>query len=127
MVIVITFTKGKKRKNTVISCCVLIGVRLATPKMSKRIDEKGYVASATNAEFALEVGKEVVAVDPEYFRPTEVDLLIGDPTKANTQLNWTPKYDLQHLVEDMMKGDLAIFKKDQLLKENGYKTLDYFE
>ena len=91
------------------------------------IDEKGYIASSTNAEFNLEVGKEVVAVDPDYFRPTEVDLLIGDPTKANTQLGWIPKYDLQALVEDMMKGDLAIFKKDQLLKSNGYKTMDYFE
>ncbi len=91
------------------------------------INEKGCVASATNPDYALEVGKEVVAVDPEYFRPTEVDLLIGDPTKANTQLGWTPKYDLQALVEDMMQGDLGIFKKDQLLKKNGYKTLDYFE
>lgn len=91
------------------------------------VDEKGYVASSSNDDYALEIGKEVVAVDPDYFRPTEVDLLIGDPTKANTQLGWQPKYDLQELVEDMMKGDIAIFKKDQLLKDNGYKTLDYFE
>lgn len=91
------------------------------------IDERGYIASASNPEYKLEVGKEVVAVDPDYFRPTEVDLLIGDPTKANAQLGWIPKYDLQELVEDMMKGDIAIFKKDQLLKDNGYKTLDYFE
>lgn len=91
------------------------------------VEERGYVASSSNPDYPLEIGKEVVAVDPDYFRPTEVDLLIGDPTKANTQLGWKPKYDLQALVEDMMRGDLAIFKKDQLLKNNGYKTMDYFE
>jgi GDPmannose 4,6-dehydratase len=83
--------------------------------------------SSTNPEFPVEIGKEVVAVDPEYFRPTEVDLLIGDPTKANNQLGWKPKYDLRKLVEEMMAGDLAIFRKDKFLKENGYNTLDYFE
>ena len=91
------------------------------------VDEKGYVLSSTNPEFPVEIGKEVVAVDPEYFRPTEVDLLIGDPTKANNQLGWKPKYDLRKLVEEMMAGDLAIFRKDKFLKENGYNTLDYFE
>jgi GDPmannose 4,6-dehydratase len=91
------------------------------------IEEKGYVSSSNNPDFQVEIGKEVVAVDPEYFRPTEVDLLIGDPTKANTQLGWKPKYDLQMLVGEMMNGDIAIFKKDRLLKENGYQTLDYFE
>lgn len=90
-------------------------------------NEKGYVASCSNPDYQLEVGKEIVAVDPRYFRPTEVDLLIGDPTKANTQLGWKPKYDLRKLVEEMMAGDLAIFEKDKLLKQNGYKTLDYFE
>lgn len=75
----------------------------------------------------LAVGQEVVAVDPRYYRPTEVDLLIGDPTKAQTKLNWKPKYDLPLLVKDMMKGDLKLMKKELFLKTSGFKTLNYFE
>ena len=71
------------------------------------VDEKGIVVSCSNAAFQLAVGKEVVAVDPEYFRPTEVDLLIGDATKARTKLGWQPKYNLASLVKEMMAGDLA--------------------
>ena len=74
-----------------------------------------------------QIGKEVLAVDPKYFRPTEVDLLIGDPTKARTKLGWECKYDLQYLVKDMMQADVKLMKKDQFLKENGYETLNYFE
>ncbi|MCB9205227.1 MAG: GDP-mannose 4,6-dehydratase [Flavobacteriales bacterium] len=91
------------------------------------VNETAYVSSSSNPDYPLEVGKQVLAVDPKYFRPTEVDLLIGDPTKANTKLGWIPKYDLSGLVADMIKGDLAAFKKDRLLRESGYKTLDYFE
>jgi GDPmannose 4,6-dehydratase len=57
------------------------------------------------------IGKEVVAVDPRYFRPTEVELLIGDPTKAKTQLGWTLQYDLPALVKDMMASDVKLFTK----------------
>ena len=76
---------------------------------------------------ALKLGMTVVKVDPKYFRPTEVDLLLGDPTKAKTQLGWQPKYDLQLLVEDMMKSDLNLMKKDEYLKQGNYETLNYFE
>lgn len=76
---------------------------------------------------ALKMGQTVVKVDPEYFRPTEVDLLIGDPTKAQTKLGWKPKYNLQSLVEDMMQADLHLVKKDDYLKKGGFKTLNYFE
>ena len=75
----------------------------------------------------LVIGQQVVAVDKRYFRPTEVDLLIGDPTKAKTKLNWQPKYDLKGLVNDMMKGDLKLMKKELFLRESGFKTLNYFE
>ena len=75
----------------------------------------------------LPIGKEVVCVDPRYFRPTEVELLIGDATKAREKLNWKPKYDLKALVNDMMKGDLKMVKKDKYLRDGGYKTLNYFE
>ena len=80
----------------------------------------------TNNELP-EIGKEVLAVDPKYFRPTEVDLLIGDPTKANTKLGWIPEHDLASLIKDMMKSDVRLMKKDQFLKDNGYATLNYFE
>ncbi|HEY5510366.1 MAG TPA: GDP-mannose 4,6-dehydratase [Prolixibacteraceae bacterium] len=68
-----------------------------------------------------------VAVDTKYFRPTEVDLLIGDPTKAMTKLGWKPRYDLQGLITDMMQSDIHLMKKDAYLREGGYRTLNYFE
>ncbi|MES2377314.1 MAG: GDP-mannose 4,6-dehydratase [Bacteroidota bacterium] len=75
----------------------------------------------------LKLGQTVVKVDAKYFRPTEVELLIGDPTKANTQLGWKPKYDLPALVKDMMESDLQMVKKDDYLKKGGFKTMNYFE
>jgi len=75
----------------------------------------------------LKPGTIVVQVDEKYFRPTEVDLLLGDPTKANTKLNWKPKYDLPALVKDMVQSDLHLMKKDEYLKQGGFRTLNYFE
>jgi GDPmannose 4,6-dehydratase len=75
------------------------------------IAEVGKVIACKNPEYQVEIGKTVVSVDERYFRPTEVELLIGDPTKSKTKLGWKPKYDLKALVEDMMRGDIAIFKK----------------
>lgn len=91
------------------------------------VDEKGYVRACSNPQFQVEIGKEVVSVDPQYFRPTEVDLLLGDPTKSKTKLGWTPKYDLPALVKDMMASDVKLMQKDKFLQEAGYKTLRYFE
>lgn len=91
------------------------------------VNEKGYVKACNNPEFQIEIGTEVLAVDPKYFRPTEVDLLIGDPTKAKTKLGWECKYDLAALVKDMMQSDLKLMQKDQYLKDGGYTTLNYFE
>eukprot|EP01098_Paradermamoeba_levis_P003365 TRINITY_DN1545_c0_g1_i1.p5 TRINITY_DN1545_c0_g1~~TRINITY_DN1545_c0_g1_i1.p5 ORF type:complete len:152 (-),score=2.99 TRINITY_DN1545_c0_g1_i1:3970-4425(-) len=102
-----------------------IGVELAFT--GEGVDEVGTVASSTNPEFPVEVGKVVVSIDPRYFRPTEVDLLLGDPTKAMTQLNWTPKYDLPALVKDMMTSDIDLFRRDQLLASSGHQILNYFE
>lgn len=90
-------------------------------------DEKGLVAACNHPDFQIELGKEVVAVDPAYFRPTEVDLLVGDPTKSNTKLGWKPKYDLKMLVEDMMHADVNHFRKEKLLKEYGYSIKNQFE
>ncbi|NCU02759.1 MAG: GDP-mannose 4,6-dehydratase [Chitinophagaceae bacterium] len=91
------------------------------------VDEKGFVKSCANPDYALAVGTEMVAVDPRYFRPTEVELLIGDPTKANTKLGWKPKYDLNGLVKEMVAADLDIFKREKLLHESGYKIKNQFE
>ena len=76
---------------------------------------------------SLRFGQTVVKVDPKYYRPTEVDLLIGDASKARQKLGWQPKYDLQALVSDMMHSDLHLVKKDDYLKKGGFKTLNYFE
>ena len=75
----------------------------------------------------LIIGKELVFVDPLYFRPTEVDLLIGDPSKAKQKLGWEPKYDLNALVNDMMKGDLKLMKREKYLQDGGHKVFNYFE
>ncbi|MFD2553683.1 GDP-mannose 4,6-dehydratase [Sphingobacterium tabacisoli] len=75
----------------------------------------------------IKLGQTVVKVDSRYYRPTEVDLLIGDPTKAQTQLNWKPKYDLQMLVSEMVQSDLHLMRKEQYLKDGGFETLNYFE
>ena len=91
------------------------------------VDEKAYVESCSHPDYQLEIGKEVLAVDQKYFRPTEVDLLIGDPTKAKTKLGWVPEYELQDLVKDMMQSDLKLMQKEQFLKEGGYRILNYFE
>jgi len=91
------------------------------------VDEKAYVVACENKDYQLEIGKEVLSIDPAYFRPTEVDLLIGDPSKAKQKLGWVPEYDLEGLVEDMMDSDLKLMKKEQFLKNGGYEMLNSFE
>jgi GDPmannose 4,6-dehydratase len=103
-------------------------------------DEKGYFVGVNESLFIEKAGEQylagvksristspIVAVDPKYFRPTEVELLIGDPTKALTKLGWKPDYDLAGLVKDMMQSDVKLMKKDAWLREGGYRTLNYFE
>jgi GDPmannose 4,6-dehydratase len=90
------------------------------------VNEVGFVKKC-HREYKLPEGKEVVAVDPKYFRPTEVDLLLGDPTKAKTKLGWKPKHDLNSLVKDMMQSDLALFKRDKYLLDGGHKVMRYHE
>ena len=85
------------------------------------------IASCSNPNFKLPIGKVVLSIDEKYFRPTEVDLLLGDPSKAEKQLGWKPKYDLKMLVKEMMESDLELFKKDKYLKEGGHNVLNYHE
>ena len=72
-------------------------------------------------------GQTILEVDPSYFHPTEVDLLLGDPTKAKEQLGWEPEYDLKALVKDMLKFDITLFKKDIDLMKAGYQTINQIE
>ncbi len=92
------------------------------------VEEIGIIASSTG-EFAekLRVGSTVVRIDPRYFRPTEVDLLIGNPQKAKDLLGWEPKYDLAMIVKDMMESDLKLMTKDKYLKDGGFNVHNYFE
>tara|TARA_B110000003_G_scaffold228021_1_gene229434 strand:- start:8396 stop:9523 length:1128 start_codon:yes stop_codon:yes gene_type:complete len=84
------------------------------------INEKAYVVKCNNSSFKIETGKEVLSIDPNYFRPTEVDLLIGDPSKAKTKLGWVPEYNLSSLVKDMMQSDMKLMQKDLYLKNQGF-------
>ena len=91
------------------------------------LKETGIVVKSDDSTFLVKKGQEVVRIDPNYFRPTEVELLIGDPTKAKTKLGWVPKYDLDGLVKEMVANDLELFKRDHYLKEGGHKTFQYHE
>jgi GDPmannose 4,6-dehydratase len=102
-------------------------VGIAVEFKGEGVDEKGYVVSCSNPDFQVEIGKEVVAVDEKYFRPTEVELLIGDPTKSKTKLGWEPKYDLQGLVKEMVAADVDLFRREKLLKDSGYAIKNQFE
>jgi len=93
----------------------------------KGIEEKAFVAACNNEDFQLEIGKEILSIDPTYFRPTEVDLLLGDPTKAKEKLGWVPENDLPSLVKDMMKSDVALMKKDIDLLKAGHQILKQIE
>ncbi len=111
-------------------------------------NEKGFVTAIDENLFSAKVGEQyleqlkkriqksislkpvelpIVAIDPQYFRPTEVELLIGDATKSREKLGWIPKYDLKGLIADMIQSDVALMKKDAWLRDGGYRTLNYFE
>ncbi len=114
----------------------------------ENVDEKGYLTAIDEKVFLEKVGEQyfeafkkrvqknssstmngapLVAVDPQYFRPTEVELLIGDATKAKEKLGWIPKYDLKGLISEMIQSDIDLMKKDAYLRDGGYRTLNYFE
>jgi GDPmannose 4,6-dehydratase len=95
--------------------------------IGKGIEEIAVVKSCSNPKYKLEIGKEVLSVDSRYFRPTEVDLLIGDSSKAKEKLGWVPEISLKELVNDMMKSDIKLFERDRYLNEGGYKTFNYYE
>lgn len=90
-------------------------------------NEIGKIVACTNPEYQLELDKVVVKVDPTYYRPTEVELLIGDATKCKEKLGWKPKYQLPELIKEMMEADVKYFKKEKYLRDGGHDVLDYNE
>jgi len=93
----------------------------------KNENEVGMVKSSGHPSYRLPVGKEVVAVDPKYYRPTEVDLLVGDASKAQKKLGWKPSYDLAALVKEMVAADIALFEKEKFLKDSGFAIKNQYE
>lgn len=112
-------------RDFVIKSFAQVGIELEFQGIGSQ--EVAYVKSCSHSEYQLEVGKKVVAVDPRYYRPTEVDLLLGDPSKAREKLGWKPRYALDELVKDMMISDLDLFKRDRYLLKGGHKVLNYHE
>ena len=102
-----------------------VGVRLRF--QGEGVNEKAFIESCTNKAYQLPGGKEVLSIDARYYRPTEVDLLIGDASKAKEKLGWECQYQLSDLVKDMMQSDLKLMQKDQYLKDGGYQTMNYYE
>ncbi|HEV2353886.1 MAG TPA: GDP-mannose 4,6-dehydratase, partial [Puia sp.] len=102
-----------------------IGVELEF--RGKEEKEVAVVAASTNPDFMVPAGKEVLAVDARYYRPTEVDLLIGDPSKAQRQLGWKPHYDLPMLVKEMVDADVQLFRKERILKDSGFDIKNQYE
>ena len=99
-------------------------VNAAAKELGIKIFWQGTGVNETGTD---ENGKVIVKVDPRYFRPTEVETLLGDPTKAKEKLGWTPKTSFQELVSEMVKEDLKSAERDELVKENGYSAYDYHE
>lgn len=90
-------------------------------------NEVGYVKKSLNSDFKLKEGTIVVEVDPKYFRPTEVDLLIGDASEAKKTLKWEPKYNLNQLIEDMVSSDLELMRKNKHMIDSGFDAFNYYE
>lgn len=102
-----------------------LGIELAFE--GKEQNEIGRVVRCSNPDYQISEGKEVVKVDPAYYRPTEVELLIGDPTKSKEKLGWELEYDLPALVKDMVQSDVELFKRDKFLLKGGHKVFNYHE
>jgi GDPmannose 4,6-dehydratase len=107
----------------------IVGIdeNLFIQKVGEQHLEKIRLKITSSSSTPLLKSKNVIEVDPRYFRPTEVDLLIGDPRKAHEQLGWKPEYDLKGLVEDMMQSDIQLMKKESYLKKGGFRVMNYFE
>jgi GDPmannose 4,6-dehydratase len=95
--------------------------------IGKGVNEIAKIKSCSNKEYQLKIGKEVLSIDKKYYRPTEVDLLIGDPSKAKSKLGWETTITLEELVDEMMISDIKLFKKEKYLNQGGYRSMNYYE
>jgi GDPmannose 4,6-dehydratase len=109
-------------------------IRLAFKEVGVELDfkgkgknEKGIVANANNSDFTFKEGDTIIEIDPRYFRPTEVDLLVGDATKAREKLNWQPRHNVETLCSEMVQADLESFKRDEVLKREGFRINNEYE
>lgn len=109
-------------------------VKMAFAEIGIQLEFKGKddheyaeIVSCSNPDYQVESGKKIVCVDPKYYRPTEVDLLIGDPRKAREKLGWKPKYDLAALVKEMVHSDVELFRRQKILKESGFEIKNQYE
>lgn len=115
---VIATGKTTKVRDFVVKAFACVGIELEFKGVGK--EEKAFVKSCSNKKYQLELGKEVLAIDKRYFRPTEVDLLIGDATKAKQKLDWEPEYSLDELIQEMIEADLKNVDKELYLKKGGF-------
>lgn len=122
---VIATGKTTKVRDFVKMAFAEIGVELEFKGQGE--NEKGYVKKCTMPQYQMEIGKEVLNIDPKYYRPTEVELLIGDPSKAKQKLGWEATYDVAALVKEMMESDLKLMEKDRHLHKGGFDTMNYYE
>jgi GDPmannose 4,6-dehydratase len=97
-----------------------VGIQIAF--RGSGLDEVGYVVACDYEEFQVPVGKEVIRIDPMYYRPTEVDLLLGDNTKARTKLHWQPRHDVADLIKEMVWSDVKLRRKEQMLMNQGFQV-----
>ena len=112
-------------RDFVIMAFAYVGIELEFS--GEGINEVAKIKSCSSSNYKLEIGKEILSIDPRYFRPTEVDLLIGDPSKAKEKLCWEPKIKLEELVGEMMESDLKLMMKEKYLFDGGYEIKNYFE
>ena len=121
--------QAEKPDNYVLATGVTTSIRDFCKKVFARLDiDLEFIGSGIDEKgIDKKTGKIVIEVDPRYFRPTEVDLLLGDSSKARNELNWKPKYNLDMLIDEMVENDLELAKKEKILKENGYKVYNSLE
>ncbi len=112
-------------RDFVIKAFNYVGIKLEFK--GEGLTETAVIQKCANPDFQIKEGTTVLKIDPKYYRPTEVDLLLGDPTKSKQKLGWEPKHDLDSLVVDMMRADIELFKKDMLLLKGGHKVYNYHE
>lgn len=122
---VIATGKTNSVRDFIVLCFKYVGIEIEFK--GKGLNEKGIIKNCSNKKYDVPIGQEVIKIDKKYFRPTEVDILLGNSDKAKNKLGWTPEYNLNDIVEDMMESDLKLFEKEKLLIKKGFDTLKKFE